>query len=62
MAKYRVSVMFGGRSAHIDLPSYHSAEVVFHRVTLFFDWVNRLACMAGNGKGANVAHVENLNK
>lgn len=22
----------------------------------------RLACMAGNGKGANVAHVENLSK
>lgn len=62
MAKYRVSVMFGGRSAHIDLPSYQSAEVVFHRISMFLDWINRMACMAGNGKGANVAHVENLSK
>lgn len=47
---YRVSVMFGGRSAHIDLPSYQSAEVVFHRITIFFNWVNRLACMASDKK------------
>lgn len=59
---YRVSVMFGGRSAHIDLPSYQSAEVVLLRLTMFFDWINRLSCMADNGKGANVAHVENLSK
>ena len=62
MAKYRVSVMFGGRSAHIDLPSYQSAEVVFHRITMFLDWINRQAGIAGKNKGANVAHVENLSK
>lgn len=59
---YRVSVMFGGRSAHIDLPSYQSAKVVFHRISMYFDWINSLSCMAGNEKSANVAHVENLSK
>ena len=42
MAKYRVSVMFGGRSAHIDLPSYQSAEVVFNRISMFLDWVKNI--------------------
>lgn len=62
MTKYRVSVMFGGRSAHIDLPSYQSAKVVFHRISMFLDWINRLTCMAGDRQSANVAHVENLSK
>lgn len=36
--------------------------VVSRSARHFFIFNYRLACMAGNGKGANVAHVENLSK